>query len=291
MRRKLMLPALAACALLAVSAPVASAAKTPRAHAAVSGKSFNKLAKKVGNAIAKINSLKNADKGAAGAIHGVDGRVDTVVANLAAVKATVDAIVANVPAITSALTALKDGLTAAGAGLTSLKTLATSTEYGFGQVIVISAGPTPNAQLGSFVVTPDIPDSVQQAQTEQQFVAQHSGVLAVAYGIRSFESDGTGAADPAGLCKVTVTNEAGTTETTAANAGLGGLPFQPVNLKSVPTSTVPANAGFPFGLKTTAPDADNTTTFASTVPVAAGDTYTVGLACVDTTASSSDPTA
>ena len=184
---------------------------------------------------------------------------------------------------------LKAGLTTAGEGLTALKTLAGATEYGIGQVIVLVPGPTP--QAGSFVVTPDIPDAVQQAQTTQQFIAQHSGALAVAYGVRSGESDGTGSSNPAAHCKVTVTNEGGSTETTAANPGLGGLPFQPVNTKSTLTSTDPANAGFPFGLKTSGSDADSTTTFVSSVTVTAGDTYTVGLSCVDTSASASDPSA
>ena len=173
--------------------------------------------------------------------------------------------------------------------MNKLKTLATSTEYGFGQVIVLQPAATP--QPGSFVETPDIPDTVQQAQAEQQFVAQHTGNLAVAYGVRSAESDGTGSGNPAALCKVTVTNAAGTTQTTAANPALGGLPFQPVNNKSALTSTDPANAGFPFGLKTSGADADQTTTFVSTVPVAAGQTYTVGMACVDTSPDANDPSA
>jgi X-X-X-Leu-X-X-Gly heptad repeat protein len=193
------------------------------------------------------------------------------------------------PQILDALTKLKDGLTQAADGLTKLKTLATSTEYGFGQLIVLTPGP--QAEAGSFVETPDIPDAVQQAQTEQQFVAQHSGNLAVSYGVRSAESDGTGSSNPAALCKVTVTNQGGTTQTTAANPSLGGLPFQPVNNKSALTSTDPANAGFPFGLKTNGPDADQTTTFVSTVPVAAGATYTVGLSCVDTSPDPNDPSA
>jgi hypothetical protein len=190
-----------------------------------------------------------------------------------------------------AATQLKTGLETAGAGLTSLKTLAGATEYGIGQVIVLE--PAANPQEGSFVVTPDIPDAVQQAQTSQQLVAQQSGALAVAYGVRSGESDGTGSSLPAAHCKVTVTNEAGDIATTAANPSLGGLPFQPVNTKSALTSTTAANAGFPFGLKTdnTAGDADVTTTFVSSVNVAAGDSYEVALSCVDTSASSSDPSA
>jgi hypothetical protein len=199
-------------------------------------------------------------------------------------------IEASVPAVLDALTKLKDGLTAAAAGLNSLKTLATSQEYGFGQLLTSTGGP-PTAEAGSFIETPDIPDTVQQAMTAQQFVAQHNGVLIVLYGVRSNESDGTGASNPAANCKVTVTNKAGTTQTTAANPSFGGLPFQPVPNKSAMTSTDPANAGFPFGLKQNGADADQTVTFASTVPVAAGDTYTVGLSCVDTSPSSTDPSA
>ena len=193
------------------------------------------------------------------------------------------------PQIVQGLNDLKTGLETAGAGLTSLKTLATSTEYGFGQVIVLTPGATP--QLGSFLVTPDIPDAVQQAQTTQQFVAQHTGSLGVLFGVRSAESDGTGSSNPAAHCKVTVTNEGGSTETTAANPSLGGLPFQPVDVKSAQTSTDPANAGFPFGLKTSGSDADSTVTFVSSIGVTAGDTYTAGLSCVDTSASSTDPSA
>jgi hypothetical protein len=204
-------------------------------------------------------------------------------------------------ATTENLLLLKDGLEKAGAGLTSLQSYLGATEYGIGQVVI--AQPALAPQAGSFVVTPDIPDTVQQAQTTQQFIAQHTGALVVAYGVRSGESDGTGAALPAAHCKVTVTNEskgAGdantvnqSTETTAANPGLGGLPFQPVNTKSALTSTTPANAGFPFGLKTNndEEDADVTQNFVSGVVVATGDTYTVGLSCVDTSPDADDPTA
>lgn len=190
------------------------------------------------------------------------------------------------PQILSGLEQLKNGLTTAGEGLTALKTLAGATEYGFGQVLVGA-----NPQAGSFVVTPDIPDAVQQAQTTQQFIAQHTGSLTVLYGVRSGESDGTGSSNPAAHCKVTVTNEGGSTEVSAPNLGLGGLPFQPVNTKSSLTSTDPANAGFPFGLKTSGSDADSTSTVATAVTVTVGDTYTVGLSCVDTSASSTDPSA
>jgi hypothetical protein len=213
----------------------------------------------------------------------------TLTGGLAAIDDRLRAIEQAAPAIVDGLAQLKAGLTTASEGLTKLKTAASSTEYGIGQVIVLV--PSPDPQEGAFVETPDIPDSVQQAQTTQQFVAQQTGNLAVSYGVRSGESDGTGAALPAALCKVTVTNEGGVTQTTSANPSIGGLPFQPVNDKSKLTSTDPLNAGFPFGLKTTPPDDDKVNTFVSSVPVGAGDTYTVGLACVDTSADANDPSA
>jgi X-X-X-Leu-X-X-Gly heptad repeat protein len=234
------------------------------------------------------------------AIKKLGGAVGTVVATVKQIDGRLKTIEGAAPQIIDGLTQLKDAATKLKDGLTQLKDATTagfgkvtttfkSTEYGIAQVIVLE--PAPNAQEGSFVETPDIPDAVQQAQSTQQFLAQQTGNLAVAYGVRSGESDGTGAALPAAYCKVTVTNEAGATQTTAGNATFGGLPFQPVNDKSALTSTDPANAGFPFGLKTSGADADHTTTLVTTVPVTAGDTYTVGLACVDTTADATDPTA
>jgi hypothetical protein len=175
-------------------------------------------------------------------------------------------------------------------GLKRLGDFVAAPEYGFAQLVVASAGPTLNPQLGSFVVTPDIPDTVQQAQTTQQFVAQHTGALVVLYGVRSGETDGAGTV-AAAHCKVTLTNEGQTTQTTPANAALGGLPFQPVDERSALTSTDEANKGFPFGLKQSGADADKPETFQSTVTVSAGDTYTVGLACVDTTPDANDPKA
>lgn len=246
---------------------------------------------KVSNDVAGLTT-KVTDQGAGlttltTAVTGIDGRLKTI-------EAGVPQVLAGLTQLSAAATQLKDGLTTVGAGLVSLKTLATSTEYGFGQAIVL-VGSTPTAEAGSFVVTPDIPDTVQQAQTEQVFKAQHAGTVIIQYGVRSAESDGTGASDPAALCKVTVTNELGATQSTAPNAAIGGLPFQPVPNKSTLTSTIPANAGFPFGLKQTAPDDDKTVTLATAIPVdsadATNDTYTVGMSCVDTSPSSTDPSA
>ncbi|HEY0632857.1 MAG TPA: hypothetical protein VGC98_12440 [Thermoleophilaceae bacterium] len=293
MKRGRMCAALCAVAvgLLLVPAVDASAANSNSAREQAQNHRISRVIEvtrqitvKVGNLGGSLNKLFTATVGNVQGLKDLQtltGQIDT----------RLKGIEAAAPVILDALTKLKDGLTQVGAGLTSLKTLATSTEYGIGQLIVVVGGTTPTPQAGSFVETPDIPDSVQQAQTEQQFVAQHAGNLAVAYGVRSAESDGTGSSNPAAFCKVTVTNEAGATQTTAANPSLGGLPFQPVNNKSALTSTDPANAGFPFGLKSSGADADQTTTFVSTVAVAVGDTYTVGLSCVDTSPDAKDPSA
>ena len=269
---------LAAMVVLALAVGVPTAAAGPKLD-----RKQNKQIKRQGKAIKKgskaVRNIRKAAKATDDAIAALK-----IVAERGDKNAT--GILALAPAIIKGLGDLKTGLEAAGAGLNGLKTLATSTEYGFGQVVV---GAT--AQGGSFVVTPDIPDAVQQAQTTQEFISQTAGDITVLYGVRSFESDGTGAALPAAHCKVTVTNEGGTTETTAPNPGLGGVPFQPVETKSVPTSTVPANAGFPFGLKTAAPDADVTQALVTTVPVVVGETYTVGMSCVDVSPDAADPSA
>ena len=260
----------ALCAVPVVADAATRTDKSQNTRIARHGKSIRKLA-------GAITALGNTAQG-------LDGRIKTI-------EDAAPQLISGLTQLKDAATQLKDGLTQAADGLTKLKTLATSQEYGFGQVLVISAGPTVNPQGGSFIVTPDIPDAVQQAQTSQQFIAQNTGTLSVAYGIRSGESDGTGASNPAGFCRVWVMNEGDDLDQTAANGALGGVPFQPVNTKSPMTSTAVANQGFPFGLKTSGADADVTTTFNSTVAVTAGDTYRVGMSCVDTSADPNDPSA
>ena len=98
-------------------------------------------------------------------------------ASLTAVDNRLKAIEGAAPQIVSGLTALKDGLTKAADGLTSLQKLATSTEYGVAQVFI---GATPLS--GAFLVTGDIPDAVQQAQTSGSFLATGAGVIHVQVG-------------------------------------------------------------------------------------------------------------
>lgn len=289
MQRRITLVLAAVAALCLVVAIPASAAKkgskTDRAQnkaLKAYGKAIKKNAKSIRGQSKSVKTLNNSAKSLNSSIKSLKEIADRADKSSAA-------ITAGVPTIVKGLTDLKTGLLAAGAGLTQLKTLATSQEYGIAQMIVLEGGTTPNPQEGSFLETPDIPDTVQQGMTTQQFVAQQAGTLIVAYGVRSNEKDGTGASDPAAACKVTVTDEEGGTETTAPNAALGGVPFQFVNTKSSLTSTVAGNEGFPFGLKTVAPDADVTQNLTTALPVVAGETYTVGMSCVDTTPSPTDP--
>src|SRR3954447_2088221 len=210
-----LLAALAMCAVPAVSSAATRTDKGQNKRLARQAKSI----KKISTALTQLaGAFTNGSKG-------LDGRIKTI-------EDAAPVIISGLTQLKDGLTELKDGLTQAGDGLNKLKTLATSQEYGFGQALVISAGPVVNSEPGSFIMTPDIPDTVQQAQTSQQFIAQHSGTLSVSYGVRSNESDGTGASDPAALCRVWVMNEADDLGQTAANGALGGLPFQPVNDKS-----------------------------------------------------------
>jgi hypothetical protein len=82
-----MLPALAACVLLAVSAPVTTA-KPVKAHAAsVSLKGVIGIVNKA------LQPLRDINVGQTAAIHGVDVRVDTVVGNLQKLSDRADALV------------------------------------------------------------------------------------------------------------------------------------------------------------------------------------------------------
>jgi X-X-X-Leu-X-X-Gly heptad repeat protein len=268
---------LAVCALCALPALASAASRTDTGQN-----------QRLANHAKSIKKLAGAITALTGGAKSLDGRLKTI-------EGAAPQIIDGLGQLKDAATQLKDGLTtlkdATTAGFDKVTTSFKSTEYGFGQLLVISAGPTVNAEGGSFIVTPDIPDAVQQAQTSQQFVAQHTGTVSVAYGVRSGESDGTGASNPAAVCRVWVMNEADDLGQTATNAALGGVPFQPVDTKSPLTSTDGANAGFPFGLKSSGADADVTTTLNTSVAVTAGDTIRAGMSCVDTSPDANDPSA
>ena len=93
--RKLLLPALAACALLAAGAPVASAHKSHVATVSL-GTKLSRAAGAIKGLEKTVKALFNNDAGQKDAIHTVDGKV-------AALGVTVQGILDGVPAITNAL--------------------------------------------------------------------------------------------------------------------------------------------------------------------------------------------
>jgi len=121
MRRKLLLPALLAGCMLAISAPVASA---------ISVKGVLSIINKA------LKPIKDVNAGQTAAIKSVDTRVDTIVGQVATIKAVQDAIVAGVPDIKNGLLALKDAATQLKDGLTALGDNYKADEYGIVQLFV-----------------------------------------------------------------------------------------------------------------------------------------------------------
>jgi hypothetical protein len=115
--RKLALPALAACALLAAGAPAVQA-KPAKAHAAASlGSKLSKVSGALKGLQKAVSLMGDVNDGQTGAINGVDERVTTVVANLSGLDAKVTAVIT---ASTAALTKLQDAALALKAGLETL---------------------------------------------------------------------------------------------------------------------------------------------------------------------------
>jgi hypothetical protein len=285
------------------SATVCLLALLPASSAFAYSAGEKKSEKRQNARIGKLSKDLTAAKGSLGALAGLPAKLDGVDTRLKTIEAAAPQIVKGLSDLSDAAKGLKAGLEQASAGLNGLKTLATSQEYGEAQVFI---GATPVA--GAFLVTPDIPDSVQQAQVQQTYIATGAGTINVQVAVRSAESDGTGSSLPAAHCRVTVIGPGGTTATTSKpNPALGGAPFWPIDKKSVLTSTDPANAGFPFGPKTSGADADNLVNLTdisgtgnATEPLgggsaaataAAGQSFSVQLDCVDVSASAEDPSA
>lgn len=171
--------------------------------------------------------------------------------------------------------------------VTRLNTYVSATEYGIAQVMIDGGGGGLLTQHGAFLTTPDIPDTSQQAMVSRQYLAISAGNVVVRWGIRSAESDGTAFEDPAGFCSITVLSGR-VSSTTPGDFAVGGEPFARAPQRSALTSADPANAGWPFGLKTSGADADKTQDFTSSISVTAGESFTVSLACIDPT-TTSDP--
>jgi hypothetical protein len=282
---------LCTAALLIAAVPATSSAVAYNKKERRAEKKQNQRVKKLARDIRAARTLLNTLNRTVGGtkltelgtkLTGVDNR-------LKAIEGAAPQIVAGLNALKAGSLALKTNLEKAGAGLDKLAKGAGAQEYGIGQVVI---GATPAA--GSFVVTPDIPDFVQQATVTSQFVAGGAGPISLQVGVRSGENDGTGASLPAAHCRMTILDDAGAFATSSPNAAFNNLPFYPIEQKSTLTSTVPANAGFPFGPKTSGTDADVLTNLTAagnstgTATATAGQEYTVTLTCVDVSPST-DP--
>ena len=227
---------------LAVGVPTASAAtKTDKTQTKTIKKHSTQI-KRGANAVKKINRAAKTTRDAIAALKLIADRADknaaTILGGAPSILDGLNQLKAGLVAAGAGLNALKDGLEAAGAGLNSLKTLATSTEYGIGQVFVAGS-----PAAGAFVVTPDIPDAVQQAQTTQTFVPSAPGVVTVLVAVRSAESDGDGTI-AAAHCRVTVAT-GGNSTTSIPNAALGGAPFYEIVDKSPPNQHRPGRGRVP----------------------------------------------
>jgi hypothetical protein len=151
--RKLLLPALAACALLAAGAPVASAHKSHVATVSL-GTKLSRAAGAIKGLEKTAKALFNNDAGQKEAIHTVDGKV-------AALGATVQTILSGVPAIVNGLTALQTALQDPVTGLVGLNLARpqfgnySSTGTFLGGTGTVASGPKANAigaSGGAFVI-------------------------------------------------------------------------------------------------------------------------------------------
>lgn len=257
--RKLALPLLAACAVFAVSAPVASAAK---------GKSTAAKLSTVSGAVKglkkALKQLKDVDSGQTGAIGGVDDRVDTVVANLDTLGKKVDAIVA---VATDSLTKLQAGLVTLGGVVNS--SVAAKPTFVVAQVFAGTAGVAANAIRGCFVAVP-VPFSgnigtttiscpVVQIQTNPglgENTPAAGGALSVLASCRTAKTNVDLANGKpcalAGIANLTVVPFGGsqtTFLTSKPNAALGGVPAYPMDANKL-ASKDESQAAFPLSLST-----------------------------------------
>lgn len=282
--------AMVAALALAVGAPSAATAAPSgdaSAKAAQSTKTLNSRLNKARRDLRRYGRLISQLRSGLGQTNAGANGLRQQLAGLTNALVTLDGGLKSLTSTVSGVT------TAATTALTSLRTLVTATEYGVVQIYNAGA-PVP----GMFVATPDLPDAVQQGTVSAQFI--NAGVPFVAtarVAIRSAESDGTGADLPAAACRVTLTQAGGAGgsgfTTSNPNAGLSGAPFYQIPNKSPQTSTVPAEAGFPFGPipSDNLVDLTTGTNSTGTTTVGAGGALTVNLSCVDTTPSTTDPSA
>jgi len=267
LRRRLVTAAITASSVALVAAP---------AHAAHAASKISKTDKAQNTAIKKVTktaasaskSAKSAGKSAKSA--GVSAAAGIAAAKAADSKAgaaagTANTILAGVPAILDGLNKLAAGLQQAADGLTKLGANAAAQEYG---AVEVALGTT--VVPGTLLNSGDIPDDANAAiVTGTVIVPVPNGATNVPIrllaGVRSGESDGTGASDPvasAGIVSMNVADVSPTGVTfaggnsfvpdapitSAPNAAAGGAPVYPIPNKAPRVDSTPNPFGFPTDL-------------------------------------------
>ncbi|MDX6730510.1 MAG: hypothetical protein QOC54_458, partial [Baekduia sp.] len=246
LRRRLVAAAVTAGSIALVATPAADAkiSKPERAQ----NTAIKKASK---NATSAGKSAKAAAKVAAKGV-----------ADAKAAQGGVNGIVAQVPSVLDGLTKLAAGLQQAADGLTKLGANAAAQEYG---VVKVQLGSTDVP--GAILTSSDIPDDSNAAVvTGTMIVPVPDGATNVPIrllaGVRSGESDGTGATDPvasAGIVSMSVASFAGGAVvaggnaplpssvgiTSAPNAAASDAPVYPIPNKAPRVDTTPNPFSFP----------------------------------------------
>jgi hypothetical protein len=199
------------------------------------------------------SAAKSAAKGIADA-KAAAGRAD-------AAQGAVNGIVAQVPSVLEGLAKLAAGLQQAADGLTKLGTSAAAQEYG---VVKVQIGTTDVE--GAILTSGDIPDDSNAAVVSGTMLVKVPALTPVSpvrllAGVRSGESDGTGAADPvasAGVVSMSVANPfslplgggngapaAALPITSAPNAAAKGAPVYAIPDKAPRVDATPNPFSFP----------------------------------------------
>lgn len=244
-RRQLVTAAVAASSVALVAAPSAGA----KSNISPIDKAQNTAIKKASRTAKTAG--KNAKSAAKSAAKGIaDAKAATSKAETA--QGGVNGILGQVPAVLDSLSKLAAGLTAAGDGLTKLGNAVAAQEYGVVQVQIAGLDVP-----GAILVSPDIPDDGNSAIVSGTVLAAAPGGLGNAplpvtllAGVRSGESDGTGATDPvasAGIVTMSVAKPTGSGSVTIAG-GTGGVPAVPITsapnaaLSGAPVYDIPLKA-------------------------------------------------
>jgi hypothetical protein len=218
----------------------------------------------------RIKALQQADAKLAPVIDGLTSGLSAAQADIGGVKADLQALASKVTDGLAQTAALSDGLaqtTAALAGLdTRFQSFVNSPEYGFVQLYFDPEGDgfeADDAVPGQLLVTPDVPDDTNQATSSGTLTlgvpdGTTAKPVALKAAIRSGETDGTGAANPAGdaglmAMSASIVGAPGTTSigggnpgtsgtlplTSAPNGALSGLPVYPIPDKAARSGANP----------------------------------------------------